>query len=546
MMVNFPAWLSPLRNFHQRLANAKTVANPDLLLGQLRCADIFTKSPGSLQKRMWLKPETGEIRHPARIMFWRIKMHRLVDAAVDGTIGHLVTLEPQLSKHYWAIDRLARHCAQGTVGPKRLGSANQQRVDQSINHSRSLAAWQWHSHWHLQRLTLKAVRMQTSDLRIALFSGNYNYVRDGANQALNRLVGYLLKKGASVRVYSPTVDEPAFPATGDLVGVPSIAIPNRPEYRIPVSLSGRVKRDLDTFSPNVVQISSPDRVARQAVKWARKRNLPVLCSVHTRFETYLRYYNMSFAEPLIEAWLRRLYRKCDALVAPSESFAQVLREQRMNYDIDIWSRGVDRDIFNPGRRDLEWRRAQGLTDQPMVIGFLGRLVMEKGLDVFSDAIDQLRRRSVPHQVMVIGEGPARGWFESRLPHAKFVGFQGGADLGRAVAAMDLLFNPSVTETFGNVTLEAMACGLPVVAAKATGSQSLVDDKVSGRLIIPGAINQFADALQLYCTDDALRRKHGDAGEARSLNYSWDAINQTVADTYIRLIRQRAARTIAVG
>lgn len=390
----------------------------------------------------------------------------------------------------------------------------------------------------------KSPTMQMSNLRIALFSGNYNYVRDGANQALNRLVGYLLRQGAHVRVYSPTVENPAFPPTGDLVSVPSMAIPNRPEYRIPLSLSPKVKRDLAQFAPNVIHISSPDRVARQAAKWARKRNLPVLCSVHTRFETYFRYYNMSFAEPLVEAWLRRLYRKCDALVAPSESFAQVLREQRMNYDIDIWSRGVDREIFNPQRRDLEWRRSQGLSDELPVIGFLGRLVMEKGLDVFSDTIDLLNRRQVAHQVMVIGEGPARGWFESRLPHARFVGFQGGADLGRAVAAMDVLFNPSVTETFGNVTLEAMACGLPVVAAKATGSQSLVEDKMSGRLILPGAINQFADVLQIYCTDKELRLKHGSVGEQRSLEYSWDAINQTVADTYVRLIRQRAARAMA--
>jgi glycosyltransferase involved in cell wall biosynthesis len=380
--------------------------------------------------------------------------------------------------------------------------------------------------------------MQTSDLRIALFSGNYNYVRDGANQALNRLVGYLLRQSAQVRVYSPTVEQPAFAPTGDLVSVPSMAIPNRPEYRIPLHLSAAVQRDLESFAPNVVHISSPDRVARQAAKWARKRNLPVLCSVHTRFETYFRYYNLSFLEPLVEAWLRKLYRKCDALVAPSESFAQVLREQRMNYDIDIWSRGVDREVFNPDRRDLAWRRAHGLSDDLPVVGFLGRLVMEKGLDVFSDTIDQLNRRHVPHQVMVIGEGPARSWFETRLPKAAFVGFQGGTDLGRAVASMDMLFNPSVTETFGNVTLEAMACALPVIAAKATGSQSLVEDKVSGRLITPGAIAQFADALRSYCENPALRREHGSAGEARSLDYSWDAINQTVADTYLRLIRQR--------
>lgn len=385
--------------------------------------------------------------------------------------------------------------------------------------------------------------MQTSDLRIALFSGNYNYVRDGANQALNRLVGYLLRQGASVRVYSPTVDEPAFAPTGDLVSVPSVAIPSRPEYRIPVYLSGAVRRDLEAFNPNIVHISSPDRVARKAVKWAQSRDLPVLCSVHTRFETYMRYYNLSFMEPVIEAWIRRLYRKCDALVAPSESFAQVLRQQRMNYDIDIWSRGVDRDVFDPSRRDMNWRRGLGIADDVPVIGFLGRLVMEKGLDVFSDTIDHLKRRHVPHQVVVIGDGPARLWFESRIPDAKFVGFQVGTDLGRAVASMDMFFNPSVTEAFGNVTLESMASGLPVVAAKATGSQSLVEDKVSGRLITPGAINQFADALQAYCVNKDLRAKHGAAGEQRSLDYSWDAINQTMADTYLRLIRQRAARAV---
>ena len=383
--------------------------------------------------------------------------------------------------------------------------------------------------------------MQTADLRIALFSGNYNYVRDGANQALNRLVGYLLRQGAQVRVYSPTVAEPAFEPTGDLVSVPSMAIPNRPEYRIPLALSGAVKRDLEAFAPNVVHISSPDRVARKAVKWARKRNLPVLASVHTRFETYFRYYNMSFLEPLVEAWLRTLYRKCDALVAPSESMAQVLRQQRMNYDIDIWSRGVDREIFHSGRRDLAWRNSLGIEDDMPVIGFLGRLVMEKGLDVFSDSIDQLKRRNVRHKVLVIGEGPARGWFETRLPDAAFVGFQGGTDLARAVASMEMLFNPSVTETFGNVTLEAMACGLPVVAAKATGSQSLVDDNRSGRLITPGAIAQFAEALRSYCENPTLRAEHGKAGEDRSLDYSWDAINQAVADTYARLVRQRGAK-----
>jgi glycosyltransferase involved in cell wall biosynthesis len=382
--------------------------------------------------------------------------------------------------------------------------------------------------------------MQIADLRIALYSGNYNYVRDGANQALNRLVGYLLRQGAAVRIYSPTTDTPAFAPTGDLVSVPAAPIPGRGEYRFSLGLSRRLRRDLKAFAPNVVHVSSPDVSGHRLLTWARHRRLPVLASVHTRFETYLRYYNMAWGEPVIEALLRRFYRRCDALVAPAESMAQLLRDQRMNYDIGIWSRGVDREIFHPGRRSIEWRHAHGIGDGDVAIGFLGRLVMEKGLDVFSDTIDELCRRKVPHKVLVVGEGPARGWFEARLPGAEFVGFQAGEDLARAVAGMDVLFNPSVTETFGNVTLEAMACGLPVVAAVATGSESLVDDHVSGRLIRPGAIHQFAEALKAYVEQPELRARHGAAGEARSNEFSWDAINQVVADTYLRLIRQKGS------
>lgn len=382
--------------------------------------------------------------------------------------------------------------------------------------------------------------MQTADLRIALFSGNYNYVRDGANQALNRLADYLLRQGATVRIYTPVVAEPAFAATGDLVNVSSLPIPGRGEYRVPLRLSRQARRDLEAFAPNVVHVSSPDPAAHAALKWARKRSIPVLASVHTRFETYLRYYNMAWGEPIMEAFLRRFYRRCDALVAPSESMAQVLRDARMNYDISIWSRGVDRDTFNPERRSGEWRRSLGIADEEVAIGFLGRLVMEKGLDVFSDTVDELKRRGICHKVLVIGEGPARGWLEARIPDAVFAGFQQGQDLGRAVASMDVLFNPSVTETFGNVTLEAMACGLPVVAAEATGSQSLVDDRASGRLIRPGAVHQFAEALREYVQQPDLRTRHGAAGEARARDFSWDSINQTVADTYLRLIRLRTA------
>ena len=386
---------------------------------------------------------------------------------------------------------------------------------------------------------MSAAPFSCPDLRIALFSGNYNMTVDGANKALNRLVEYLLRQGATVRVYSPTVAKPAMAATGDLVSLPSVAIPGRSEYHFPLGLSHRVRRDLAAFAPNVVHISSPDVSAHRAVTWARQRGIPVLASVHTRFDTYPRYYNMAWLEPAIEAIIRRLYRRCDAIFAPSESMAQVLREQRMSYDIGIWSRGVETDIFSPAKRDLEWRRSLGIRNEEPVVCFIGRIVMEKGLDVFAESIDALHRRGLRPKVLVIGEGPARQWFETRLgPDAIFIGFQRGEDLARAIASSDMLLNPSVTETFGNVTLEAMACGLPVIAARATGSLSLVEDNITGRLIRPGANEQFAAALKHYCEDLEARAAAGAAGRAVSERYSWDAVNGALVDGYLRIIRHR--------
>ncbi|MEM9500742.1 MAG: glycosyltransferase family 1 protein [Pseudomonadota bacterium] len=384
--------------------------------------------------------------------------------------------------------------------------------------------------------------MEISDLRIALFSGNYNYTRDGANQALNRLVASLLALGAAVRVYSPTVEKPDFEPTGDLIGLPNVPMPvkGRGEYRLPTGLGSAVKRDLAKFKPNIVHLSSPDPSGHTALRWAQDHDVPVLSSVHTRFETYPRYYKLGFLEPLIIRLLRRFYNRCDALVAPSQSMIDELLAQDMHDDIGLWTRGVDRTIFSPEKRDLAWRRELGLADDDVAIVFLGRLVMEKGLDVFAETIVQLRKRQVPHKVLVIGDGPARYWFEEALPGGIFAGFKTGSDLGKALASGDVFFNPSITETFGNVTLEAMASGLPVVAAGATGASSLVTDDETGRLVAPSDTAAFAEALAPYCTDPALRIAHGEAGGAKAREYDWETINRVVADIYVRLVEDRRA------
>jgi glycosyltransferase involved in cell wall biosynthesis len=388
--------------------------------------------------------------------------------------------------------------------------------------------------------------VKSSDLRVALFSGNYNYVRDGANQALNRLVGYLLRQGVKVRVYAPTVKEPAFPPTGDLVSIPSVPIPGRSEYRMPLALPKRVRRDLAEFDPNVVHVSSPDIVGHRAVSWARRRRIAAVASVHTRFDTYLAYYHLQALEPLARDIMRRFYHRCEVVLAPAESTAAILRAQRMNRDIALWARGVDREQFKPERRDLAWRRSVGIADDELVIAFLGRIVMEKGLDVFADAIHAFAARGFSPRVLVIGEGPARPWFEEQLPSAIFTGQLTGTELARALASADLFLNPSITEAFGNVTLEAMACGLPVVAAESTGATNLVRDKVTGILVDGTDVDEFADALEAYARDPDLRRRHGEAGLAIAKTMDWDTINSAVIRAYKHAIQKRQRLTRMTG
>jgi len=218
----------------------------------------------------------------------------------------------------------------------------------------------------------------------------------------------------------------------------------------------------------------------------------------------------------------------------------------MNRDIALWARGVDREQFNPERRDMEWRRSIGIADDEMVIAFLGRVVMEKGLDVFADAIHAFETRGFKYRVLVIGEGPARPWFEEQLPNAIFTGQLTGNDLSRALASSDLLLNPSITEAFGNVTLETMACALPVIAAEATGTTNLVRNNVTGMLVDGTEPDEFADALEAYARDPDLRRGHGEAALAIAKTMDWDSINATVIRVYLHAIHKRERLTRMTG
>ncbi|MHC9417662.1 glycosyltransferase family 4 protein [Sphingomonas citri] len=384
-----------------------------------------------------------------------------------------------------------------------------------------------------------AIGGSTPSPRVAFFSGNYNYVRDGANQAQNLLVGHLLDRGVAVRVYSPTTPTPAFEARGTVVDVPAIPMPGgRGEYKLGRGLPTRPRRDLEAFAPNIVHVSSPEFLGHAAVTWARRHRIPVVSAVHTRFETYFQYYGLAAVQPAIKWILRRFYDRADRVLVPTPSMAEVIRGLGVTTPVSLWGRGVNHRRFHPSARDLAWRRSLGIADDELAIGFLGRLVLEKGLGVFAHVLARLDAMGIRHRVLIVGKGPAREWFAERVPQAAFAGFQSGDDLGRAVASMDLLFNPSVTETWGQVTSEAMAAGVPVVAARATGAVDLLDDGVTGLLVTPQDIEGYAAAIATLARDPARRRAMGDAAHERAKSFRWDTANEAVLDVYRELLAGR--------
>lgn len=370
-------------------------------------------------------------------------------------------------------------------------------------------------------------------LRVALFSGNYNYVMDGPVRALNKLVARLEELGHEVLVFAPTTRAPALKHAGTLVSAPSVPLPgSRREYRFSLGLAPDLKARLDAFRPTLIHLSAPDLLGLGALNYARRNGVPAVASFHTRFDTYPRYYGAKWAERFVLDYMRWFYARCEHVYPPSQSMADELSAERLGRDVRIWARGVDSEIFHPARRDVELRRTAGFEDDDVVVAFVGRLVLEKGIDDFADAARIAQAANPRIKALVIGAGPERARFEQRLQGGVFLGYQEGAALARAYASADIFLNPSITETFGQVTLEALASGLPAVCACAAGSVSLVEDGVSGLLVSPesGAVG-FADRIVRLACDGALRRRMSARARAAALTYDWEAILDDLIANY---------------
>jgi phosphatidylinositol alpha 1,6-mannosyltransferase len=388
---------------------------------------------------------------------------------------------------------------------------------------------------------MEANLLSAKQLRIALFTGNYNYIRDGVALTLNRVVEFLQMNDVPVIVFAPSVDSPALPSNVDIVPIPSFPIPGRSEYRFATGLPAAARCRLTTFRPTLFHIAVPDLLGLRALNLAQRWHVPVLATYHTRYDEYLGYYGLGELKTLVKKYLRYFYSRCELVCPPSESMLQNLQSEGIVKQGRVWSRGVDSELYHPRNRSQEWRRSLGFADTDTVVTYAGRLVKEKNISLLAKVLRRLSENALNFRVLIVGDGPERTRLQCLYPAAVFEGFLHGEALARAYASSDIFFFPSTTESFGNVTLEAMASGLPAVCADATGSRSLVVDGMTGYLVGSGDQSGFVDRLTSLIARPALRVTMGAAARARALSFDWAVLLQELHETYMEVLTRHQER-----
>ena len=368
---------------------------------------------------------------------------------------------------------------------------------------------------------LVSFRLAGRPLRVALVTSSYNFIADGVALTLNRLVAFLQSRGVEVLVFAPVSKTPAFAHQGEIVVVPSAPLPLRSEYRLALGLPRPQRERLRAFAPDIVHIAVPDLLGHHALRFALELGFPVVASYHTRYETYLKYYGLDLLRGPASRIIARFYASCREVYVPSNSMAEVLASDIGPNRIHLWQRGVDTMRFNPAKRSEAWRASVGLRPDEVVVAFVSRLVREKRVATVVEVLNRLSAAGIRHRGLFVGEGPARMTLRNAAPDAVFTGHLGGEDLAVAYASSDIFIFPSDTETFGSVTLEAMASGLATVCADATGSRSLVAPGVTGFLVGPSDTAGFFDHVRDLAVDEVRRRAMGRAARERSLLFSWD-------------------------
>src|SRR5216117_2117995 len=269
-------------------------------------------------------------------------------------------------------------------------------------------------------------------------------------------------------------------------------------------------------------ISTPGPIVLTALAAAKMLNLQTSGIYHTDFPQYIRILtDDSFLESVAWHYMHWFYGQLDIVFVNSEEYRRSWIARGFDpTKLKIFPRGLDTELFTPARRDPAFFEKFGVQNGEVRLLYVGRVSREKDLDVLADAYRRLRDEGLPVQLFVVGHGPYSEAFAESLPEAFFTGYLRGKELATAYASADIFVFPSTTDTFGNVILEAQACGVPVIVSDSGGPKELVEDRTNGLITRSRDVNDFTRAIRSLVADPALRERMGNAARKSVVDRSW--------------------------
>lgn len=369
-------------------------------------------------------------------------------------------------------------------------------------------------------------------MRVAIVTESFLPHVNGVTNSVLRVLEHLRRHGHQALVLTPGYP-PQRCEGARVVGLPSVPMPGYPQVRLSVATARAITKELKAFQPDVVHLASPFTVGGPAVRAAARLDVPVVAVYQTDVAGFATRYGLGVTGDVAWRRIRNIHTRSTLTLAPSQSAADDL-ERHGVHDVRLWPRGVDTSAFSPAHRDGGLHRRLGRGS--VLVGYVGRLAAEKQVE------DLAALRALPGtQLVVVGDGPARGDLERALPGAVFTGLLTGRSLSRAVATLDVAVQPGPHETFCQAAQEAMASGVPVVAVGAGGVRELVDNSRTGWLYPPGELDAMRTAVADLVGDPAKRRAMGAAAHEAVRSRTWPVVCESLLRYYEDAISRAADR-----
>jgi glycosyltransferase involved in cell wall biosynthesis len=367
-------------------------------------------------------------------------------------------------------------------------------------------------------------------LRIAFFTETFLPATDGVVTRLRYTLEELARVGDDMLVVAPRYPDggPDSYAGAPIYRVPGVPFPPYPRIKLSSAHPG-VGRALRRFRPDLVHAVNPFILGPSGIFYARRLKVPLVASYHTNVAAYARYYKLNFFSDAARWWTRQLHNRAEVNLCTSEAAKDYLLKEGIKR-VHLWPQGVDARRFHPDKASEKWReRLSGGHPSGRLLLYAGRLAPEKGIERLKAIL-----REVPGtRLAIVGDGPARRDLEREFAGTAtvFTGILQGEDLAAAYASADAFLFPSTTDTLGLAMIEALASGLPIVAARSGASHEIVDEEENGLLYEADSAHSLVAAVRRLFSDEGFREALAREARAAAEGRDWGSSTRALRGYY---------------